>query len=115
MRGGRKQDGTGYRYIDNNKKFIKSDWFKDEDGSWYYFDDRGYMKTSLVKDNGKWYYLYDKGYLRTNMWIGNYYLGGDSLMFVNTATSDGYRFGSEGAYTDGQKNILLPIFININY
>ena len=55
-------------------------------------------------DSGNWYYIDDNGYPVSNKWIGNYYLGSDGLMLVDTWTPDGYYVGSDGEW-DGQPSI----------
>ena len=93
-------DGKGIKYIDNEGEYINSGWLLDKDGSWYYFKDE-YMQKEWILDKGKWYYLaYPNGYLRTNMWIGNYYVGSDGAMLVDTVTPDGYNVGADGAKLD---------------
>ena len=50
---------------------------------------------------GDWYYVNDYGYYATNQWVGNYYLGSDGVMLVNSWTPDGYWVGYDGKW-DGQ-------------
>lgn len=93
-----KKDSEGYKYLENGR-YVQSSWLRTlSDGSWYHFNNRGYMDTGWIMD-GKWYYLdATNGYLMTNRWIGNYYVGSDGAMLTNTTTPDGYRVGGDGAW-----------------
>jgi len=93
------KDAVGYKYLENGR-YVQSAWLRTpHDGSWYHFDNRGYMETGWILD-GKWYYLdYANGYMLSNRWIGNYYVGSDGAMLTNTTTPDGYSVGADGAWT----------------
>ena len=66
------QKGWWYKLSDGGyaKGWRKCLWSKEKvKGSWFLFDDDGYMKTGWQKVNGKWYYLDpDTGAMRTG-WI----------------------------------------------
>lgn len=53
---------------------VKTNWFRDNDGSWYYFDKSGIMQTGWILDNNNWYYLYEDGSMARGCYIGDYYL-----------------------------------------
>lgn len=66
-----------FEYIDENKSWFYFDesgymysekWLKHTDGKWYYFDKDGYMVTSWKKINGKWYYFNRDGSMQTG-WV----------------------------------------------
>lgn len=66
-----------FEYIDENKSWFYFDesgymysdkWLKYTDGKWYYFDKDGYMATSWKKINGKWYYFNRDGAMATG-WV----------------------------------------------
>lgn len=66
-----------FEYIDENKSWFYFDesgymysdrWLKHTDGHWYYFDKDGYMATSWKKINGKWYYFNRDGAMATG-WV----------------------------------------------
>lgn len=66
-----------FEYIDENKSWFYFDesgymysdrWLKHTDGHWYYFDKDGYMATSWKKINGKWYYFNRDGAMHTG-WV----------------------------------------------
>lgn len=66
-----------FEYIDENKSWFYFDesgymysdrWLKHTDGHWYHFDKDGYMATSWKKINGKWYYFNRDGAMHTG-WV----------------------------------------------
>lgn len=66
-----------FEYIDENKSWFYFDesgymysdkWLKHTDGKWYYFDKDGYMATSWKKINNKWYYFNRDGAMATG-WV----------------------------------------------
>jgi hypothetical protein len=61
-------------------------------------------------DFGDWYYIDDYGNAVTNRWVGNYYLGSDGAMLINSWTPDGYYVGSDGAW-DG--NGTAPVIYTL--
>lgn len=86
-----------WRYRLDDGSLVMNNWLKTKDGSWYHLDKQGYMQRGWVLDAGKWYYLDGvNGFMWHNTWYGEYYLGSDGAMFVNTITPDGYKVGSDG-------------------
>lgn len=84
---------SGWQYVNNNWYLLNTN----HDGSY------GKMLTGWQQVNGKWYFLnpYDNGNygaMVSNRWEGNYYLGNDGAMLVNTKTPDGYKVGADGAW-----------------
>ena len=73
--------------------------WKNDDGTWYYYDDSGEMAKGWLKINEKWYYFNQSGEMVTG-WqlIGGdwYYLYSSGEMATNT-TIDGFRINSGGA------------------
>ena len=67
-------------YLRDDNTYVRSGWFMDNDGAWYYFDQAGIMKK--------------------NTWIGNYYLGSSGAMLTSTKTPDGYLVGASGEYVN---------------
>ena len=96
-KGSWKEDAAGwwYRYPDGT--YPVSEWEK-IDEKWYYFDSTGYMVTGWVKIENAWYYLSEGGARVENAWVGNYYVGKEGVMAVNTWTPDGYYVGADGAW-----------------
>ena len=44
-----KQDTTGWKYESDDHTFLQDQWFRDDDGKWYYFEPDG-LKIFPVKD-----------------------------------------------------------------
>lgn len=98
---------------------LAGQWKQDNVGWWYQNDDGSYPANEWLLDNGKWYFFDNTGYMVANRWEGNYYLGADGAMLVNTTTPDGYVVGADGAW-DGnsaqQETITTPTaFSNLVY
>ena len=64
------------------------EWKTDAKGYWYAKDDGSYASSEWIADEGKWYYIGDDGYMVSNAWIGDYYVGTDGAMLVNTTTHE---------------------------
>lgn len=79
--------GESYRYWDDNGELVRSQWKQIE---------------------GKWYFFGSNGYVEENTWIGNYYVGSDGAMLVNTVTPDGYKVGADGAWIAKEKAEIRP-------
>ncbi|MDY3930231.1 MAG: CAP domain-containing protein [Erysipelotrichaceae bacterium] len=114
---------TGWQLINNTWYFLDSSgtmhtgWLYNN-GSWYFLNGSGAMltglqtinrKTHLFAQSGamltgwqqineKWCYFDSNGAMVKNRWIGDYYLGSDGYMAVNTTTPDGYQVGNDGRW-----------------
>ena len=104
-------------YSHSNGSWIQSNgrwWYKHSDGSYttngweqingtqYYFDNEGWMKTGWIKESGNWYYLDDSGAMKTGLQTigGNeYYLSTSGAMQTGWQNigDDTYFFASSGA------------------
>lgn len=84
-------------FADSDGKFITNNW-KLIDNKWYYFNNYGEKHTGWIKTGNKWYYLDKSGIMQSSKWIGDYYLGKDGAMLVNTITPDGYYVDDNGKY-----------------
>ena len=84
----------------------EAQWKKNDKGWWYEEADGSYPTNAwkLIKD--KWYYFDGIGYMVENRWIGNYYLGVDGAMLVNTSTPDGYYVDATGKWGEGVRNTV---------
>ena len=81
--------------------------WKRNDKGWWYEEANGTYPTNawkLIKD--KWYYFDGVGYMVENRWIGNYYLGADGAMLVNTSTPDGYYVDATGKWVEGVRKTV---------
>lgn len=84
----------------------EAQWKRNDKGWWYEEADGSYSTNAwkLIKD--KWYYFDGIGYMVENRWIGNYYLGADGAMLVNTSTPDGYYVDATGKWVEGVRNTV---------
>ena len=102
---GWKKDTTGWWYQNSNGSYPKNKWEK-INGTWYHFDNRGYMKANQwVQDkDGTWYYVSSSGAMMANQWLQGksgewYYLGANGAMKTNSwleHKGDWYYFGADG-------------------
>lgn len=95
-----KIDGTWY-YFDENGYMLSDKWQKRPDGTWYYFDESGEMATDWNKINGKWYYFSRDGAMVTG-WVKYY----DSWYLLDPANGD-MKSDCFVRYNDGWY-LLLP-------
>ena len=72
----------GKKYVSETGETVTSQWYRIL-GTWYYFDENGYMATGWRKVNDRWYYLESDGKMATG-WkqLGGkwYYLDADGSM-----------------------------------
>lgn len=82
-----KIDGTWY-YFDESGYMLADKWKKRPDGTWYYFDKSGEMATDWNKIADKWYY-FDKDGAMVTGWVKYkdtwYYLDGKEGNMVSNA------------------------------
>lgn len=62
------EENKSWFYFDESGYMYSDKWLKHTDGKWYYFDKDGYMATSWKKINGKWYYFNRDGAMATG-WV----------------------------------------------
>lgn len=81
---GWEQAGTEWRYTDESGENA-ADGFQWIDGSWYFFDSSGTMRTGWEKEGEKWYYFSASGRMVTG-WLKQgenwYYLNSSGEMTV---------------------------------
>ena len=102
----------------NKTNSIVTDQMIEIDGSYYYFDSEGDIKTGFVSMDDKTYYFDQDGkmvtgwnvidgskyffgvdgVMKTAGWQQNYYLDADGKMLTKAFTPDGYYVGNDGAY-----------------
>ena len=95
-----KIDGTWY-YFDENGYMLSEKWKKRPDGTWYYFDKSGEMATDWNKINGKGYYFSRDGAMVTG-WVKYY----DNWYLLDAANGD-MKSDCFVRYNDGWY-LLLP-------
>lgn len=85
-----------WKYIDENYKFVKNKWIEFKEKRYYVGNDE-FMVIGWEKIDDFWYFFdREKGNMITNSWVGDYYLGKDGKMLVDTVTPDGFRVGKDG-------------------
>lgn len=83
---------------------LAGQWKSDNKGYWYQKDDNSYPILTWQEIDGKWYYFNAEGYMAVSQWVGNYFVGSDGAMLVNTTTPDGYKVGADGAWIQNSSN-----------
>lgn len=101
------QEGSNWRYQNDNGTFQTGTWFRDADGRWYHFDNNGIMQKGWFQDaDGKWYFLAYNGVMQVGLIkVDNqvYYMNASGDLFLGDMTINGktYNFGLYGT-TNGQ-------------
>ena len=62
------EENKSWFYFDESGYMYSDKWLKHTDGHWYYFDKDGYMSTSWKKINNKWYYFNRDGAMQIG-WV----------------------------------------------
>ncbi|KXB66395.1 cell wall-binding repeat protein, partial [Parvimonas sp. KA00067] len=83
--------GLSFMIIFSANSVKAGEWKSNKVGSWYEEKDGSYPTSTWKEISNKWYYFDKSGFRLTNVWVGNYYLGKDGAMLVNTTTPDGYK------------------------
>ena len=95
-----KIDGTWY-YFDNSGYMLSEQWKKHKDGKWYWFDKSGAMATGWKKIAEKWYY-FDKDGAMVKGWVKYY----DKWYYLDAQNGD-MKSDCFVKYNDGWY-LLLP-------
>ena len=66
---------------------LKTSWFKDRNGEWYYFNEYGIMQTGWILYENNWYYLYSNGVMAHGCYIGDYYLNDNGAWTTNISNN----------------------------
>lgn len=104
------QEGSNWRYQNDNGTFQTGTWFRDVDGRWYHFDNNGIMQKGWFQDaDGKWYFLAYNGVMQVGLIkVDNqvYYMNASGDLFLGDMTINGktYNFGLYGT-TNGQPSV----------
>lgn len=96
------QDKNGWRFLNPDSTFPESRW-AEINGSWYHFNEFGYMQTGWIFTNDKWFYLSPTSGKQLNGWIQDkakwYCLNySDGALYQNTTTPDGFTVDQNGAW-----------------
>lgn len=101
-----KQDSHGWWNTEGNSYSVG---WRSINGSWYYFDSVGYMKTGWVNDRGTWYYMQSSGAMKTG-WLNVggawYYMQSSGAMKTGWVNDNGiwYYMQPSGAMKTGWIN-----------
>ena len=140
---GWQHNGTAWYYYNTLGQPVKNAWIGDYwlgadgkmavnswvDGGKYYVGSNGAWdknaqkpeekKTGWIQSGSAWYYYNTQGQPVKNAWIGNYWLGADGKMAVNSWVDNGrYYVDSSGAWVQNKgnsstKNTSLDSILNI--
>ena len=87
------QEGSNWRYQNDNGTFQTGTWFRDVDGRWYHFDNNGIMQKGWFQDaDGKWYFLAYNGVMQVGLIkVDNqvYYMNASGDLFLGDMTING--------------------------
>lgn len=109
--GWRQIDGTWYHFDETG--YMSTGWVIDYSagyGQWYFMDQSGAMKTGWMQDAGKWYFLQPSGAMKTG-WINDagtwYFAEASGAMLTGVIKVDGqtYYLQSNGAMATGEVEI----------
>lgn len=109
--GWRQIDGTWYHFDETG--YMSTGWVIDYSagyGQWYFMDQSGAMKTGWMQDAGKWYFLQPSGAMKTG-WINDagtwYFAEASGAMLTGVIKVDGqtYYLQSNGAMATGAVEI----------
>ena len=81
-------------WVDNNKYYVGADgyWVKDA------------QRPGWTQKSGSWYHYDNKGNLTKNAWVGNYWLGSDGKMAMNSwVDNNNYYVGKDGLWERNAK------------
>ena len=90
-----KKNNIGKWFVLSDGNYHRNKWALIED-FWYYFDKDGYAVTEWKYINKKWYFFNSEAQMQSNSWIGDYYVGENGEMLVNTTTPDGKKVDENG-------------------
>lgn len=101
------QENNGSWYWIQDDGSVKTGW-QEADGNWYYLDGAGVMQTGWVQLDGVWYYLDSSGVMQTGWQLidgKHYYLKADGSM-QNSRLQQGetiYSFNSDGSLAQARQ------------
>lgn len=95
------EENKSWFYFDDQGYMLAEKWLKHTDGNWYWFDRDGYMATSWKRIGESWYYFNRDGSMQTG-WIKYY----DNWYYCD-ATNGDMKSNMFVRYNDGWY-LLLP-------
>ncbi len=112
IKSGWQNDEVGYKYQKENGSFAKDEW-EPVNGTWYHFDENGYMQTGWLNLDGTWYYLNDDGSMAKDTWIGTYYVDESGSWLIEGWQNNGYGWWyqrANGTYPHNEWEIINGIW-----
>ena len=125
---GWKKEGVSWYYLDDEGTPVKNKWVGNYwlgadgkmatnawvDNKYYYVGKDGAWvkdakKSAWLKEGKVWYYLDSEGTPVKNKWIGNYWLGADGKMAINSWVDNNYYYVDENGLWDKTKKKLDPV------
>ena len=122
------KEGTIWYYLDDEGIPVKNKWIGNYwlgadgkmatnawvDNKYYYVGKDGAWvkdakKSAWLKEGKVWYYLDSEGTPVKNKWIGNYWLGADGKMAINSWVDNNYYYVDENGLWDKNKKKLDPV------
>lgn len=106
------QEGSNWKYQNDDGTFQTGTWFRDVDGRWYHFDNNGIMQKGWFQDaDGKWYFMAYNGVMQVGLIKVDssvYFMNPNGDLFIGDKEVNGkvYNFGVNGT-TNGQPNVPL--------
>lgn len=106
------QEGSNWKYQNDDGTFQTGTWFRDVDGRWYHFDNNGIMQKGWFQDaDGKWYFMAYNGVMQVGLIKVDssvYFMNPSGDLFIGDKEVNGkvYNFGVNGT-TNGQPNVPL--------
>lgn len=73
------------------------------------------LASAWQQDGSQWYYYDNQGNMVKNAWVGNYFVGTDGVMQVNTLTADGYWLDETGLASEGMRIYGECVFETTRY
>ena len=93
-----KDDNGVWYYYEDNKQVTG---WKQIDENWYYLNEKGEMQTGWVNVGGTWYFLEASGAMKASQWFQVkdkwYYVNASGALAVNT-TVGGYTVNGNGEW-----------------
>ena len=112
VKAGWQNDEKGYKYKRANGSFAKAEW-EPVNGTWYHFDENGYMQTGWLNSDGTWYYLNADGSMAKDTWIGTYYVDASGSWVIEGWQNSGYGWWyqrANGTYPHNEWEIINGIW-----
>lgn len=95
-----------WRYLNEDGTWKQKEWYQDEKGEWYYFDDKGLMMTGFLTLDGDTYFFNCDGHRESGLVKVNdriYYFDNDGRMLIGERIINGNRITLTPAGADQEE------------